>query len=394
MQLSDFEFNGKKLQEAREVRSITMTTLSETTGISRQSISQYEKGTQIPRFDVIEKFSNILNVPIEFFFKDSGDISLNTVYFRSLTSATNLERNRLKNRLTWVKEVIFLLKDYFEFISPNFPDFEINSNNFFNLNDSDIEHIAEETRKYWGIKTDPISNMVQLLENNGAIIVRGESESHSIDAFSEWSRVKHESPIIFLGNDKGSAVRSRFDVAHELGHLILHNNIDQNLFVPKNLSIFEKQANLFASSFLLPAESFSKTFYYPTLDSLLILKKKWNVSIGAIIKRSEQLNLIGEKTKTRLWMAYSRKGWRRVGEPLDDDILFEQPNFLKRCFQILVNKNILTKSEILTLLKLPVNDLEAICNLDYGFFEVDTDVKPKEPELKIFPINKNYNKEN
>jgi len=54
---------------------------------------------------------------------------------------------------------------------------------------------------------------------------------------------------------------------------------------------------------------------------LYSLKPKWKVSIGVMIKRLENLDIISEDEAKRLWINYNRRGWRRE-EPLDNDIPF------------------------------------------------------------------------
>lgn len=91
-----------------------------------------------------------------------------------------------------------------------------------------------------------------------------------MDGISSWYSSR---PFAFIATDKANGIRNRFDAAHELGHIILHRNIDEQSF-KENYKEVERQADLFAGSFLLPAESFSLDVSWPTLDNLLILKQK------------------------------------------------------------------------------------------------------------------------
>ena len=97
----------------------------------------------------------------------------------------------------------------------------------------------------------------------------------------------------FLAADKSIACRSRFDAAHELGHLILHQKVKRSAIAnPVGHQLLEKQANRFAGAFLLPEESFATDFYSSTLDALRIVKEKWLVSIAMILYRAQELEFI------------------------------------------------------------------------------------------------------
>ncbi|WP_163359758.1 ImmA/IrrE family metallo-endopeptidase, partial [Klebsiella aerogenes] len=89
--------------------------------------------------------------------------------------------------------------------------------------------------------------------------------------------------IILLAADKGNAFRSRFDLAHEIGHLILHKNTKDEL-KPERYKLKESQAHKFAGALLLPAESFANEIRLPpTLDSLLLIKQRFIISVAATI---------------------------------------------------------------------------------------------------------------
>ena len=84
------------------------------------------------------------------------------------------------------------------------------------------------------------------------------------DAFSQW-QLEKSIPVAVMVAEKPSACRDRFSLAHELGHIVLHRSVSVD---EENIDIIEEQANQFASSFLLPAQSYLREFRYPSLDSL------------------------------------------------------------------------------------------------------------------------------
>jgi Zn-dependent peptidase ImmA (M78 family) len=396
MNIGQVNFNGGKLKEAREARGITITELSDLLDISRQSINQYEKGEQNPKIEILEKISEKLNLPKHFFLSPSEAEQHGLIFYRSLLKTNQIERKSTEQKLKWFKEIILYLRNYFEFIPVNLPKINL-PNDFKSITLGDIEQIAEMTRKFWNIGNGAISNLTILAENNGIIINRGEFKSLCIDAFSEWN--KDSLPIIVQNSEKDCAVRSRFDIAHELGHLILHGNVTANDFTQTNLKILEKQANYFAGAFMLPASSFTKDFYYPSLDVFRTLKEKWKMSIGAMINRTESLNILDKNQIQRMWINYSRKGWRG-NEPLDDVIEIEEPQFIKRCFKILIEKNIQTRRDIELNLSYSLRDIELLSNLPEGYLRSNTNellsVTPKirkdiGDDVPIFSINGSRN---
>lgn len=124
-------------------------------------------------------------------------------------------------------------------------------------------------------------------------------------------RVRLASPSSSLA-DKASAVRQRFDAAHELAHVLLHRSVEnKRLNTAADNKIIEDQAHYFANALLLPADQFVNEVWAPTLDAMIALKDRWKVSVGAMIKRCEALELVDRDQAQRLWINYNRRGWRK-----------------------------------------------------------------------------------
>ena len=217
-------FNGKKLLEAREARGLTQISLANSIKISRQQISNLEKGIKLPKTETLLKLTNI--IPIELFFKQDSSADVGIIFFSSFSSATKRERVKLGWKLRWLKETVAYLDRFFQFDKVNLPAKLIVEKDFLELNFLDIEKIALHLRQYWNIGLGPISNLIGLLESNGIIISRSTSGTKTIDAFSEWESIDKKA-FIHLGEDKNNYFRSRFDLAHELGHLLLHSRLDK-----------------------------------------------------------------------------------------------------------------------------------------------------------------------
>lgn len=356
-------FVGARLREAREARGITAIALAQRIGVSRQVISQYENGLATPSPDVMERITQQLDLPVAFFRRPISPVELSTVYFRSLSSATNAARARAKSRLRWAQEIAFYVREYIEIPPVDFPTFNLPADPK-SLTSEQIEMAAQQVRRHWSLGDGPISNVVWLLENHGAIIVRDHLATHALDAFSGWA---DGTPFIILGSDKGSAARSRLDTAHELGHLVAHRSITATqLTRPADLKLLEIQAFRFGGAFLLPASSFPRDVYSPTLDALRNLKDKWRVSVGLMIKRLEDLDLVGDEQARRLWISYNRRGWRQ-NEPLDDELPVEEPRLLRQACELMLTEGVLARSDILSQLPFAQHDIEQLAGLGEGY---------------------------
>lgn len=364
-------FVPQRLSWGREARGLTATELADLIGVTRQSISAYEKGRQTPSPIVLTHISEKLDIPKHFFLKKIHTHDKEPVFFRSLSAATKRARIRSERRLEWLDEILDYLSQFVDLLQVNIPNFDIGKDPS-NISLEEIENTAIKCRYDWGLGTGPISNTVRLLENNGVIVSRQKLDAPKLDAFSKWNAY-HLMPIVILGADKQSAVRSRLDAAHELGHLVLHRSIEK---LGSFIKIIEDQAFRFASAFLLPAETFTQDFNFPNLDTLWILKEKWKVSIGAMIIRCRELNIIDENRAVRLWINYNQRGWRKE-EPLDDTIPIEEPVFIRRCIELLIEKKVRSREDILTELGLADSDVEDLTGLPSGYFrQYNTNIEP------------------
>ena len=130
---------------------------------------------------------------------------------------------------------------------------------------------------------------------------------------------------------------------------------------------------------LLPEEDFAAELYAPTLEGFLTLKDRWKASVGAMIMRCRDLDIISERASESLWINYNRRGWRKQ-EPLDTAIEKERPYVLRRSFERLIEAKVQSPREILGALPFPPTDIEEIADLEPGALTGET-ARP-EPQLK------------
>jgi len=367
-------FVPERLRQARLAKGYSSTELADALGITRQAVSRYELGLAVPSGEVLGKTIEILQFPLSFFSKpvEQSHNSARVTFFRSLKSSTKKSRESLIVRSGWVQEIYTYLERFLDFPKVNIPEPNINKN-IDELDLEDIENIALAVRKAWGLGLGPISNMVFLLEKNGALVTRTGSGTLKTDACSQW---RVDRPIVFLGSDKESAVRSRFDAAHELGHLALHMDIDQDqLSDSKIMARIEKEANRFAGAFLLPKESFAQEIISTSFSHFISLKKRWKVSIAAMLYRCEDLGILSDNQLLYLRRQMSANGYR-TREPLDNELEPEKPTLLKQGINMLIKNGVQTVAEIIEAIKLPQIEIENLCGLPVGTLSLGGQVIP------------------
>ena len=322
------KFNGKKFKEALQFRGKRLSELAEDIGISKQSLSLYANGDNNPPYDNVARIALALAFPVEFFMsEDTCSVSTSNTYFRSQLSAKKLDQNAQRIKMEYVAKAYETLLKYVDFPKLNIPPvgFFESADNLLEADSNEalarIENIAMGVRRYWGIGDGPVENLQFLLESNGIVVTGFKDVDSRIDAFSQCIHINKYGELftIALGIGEKPDCRLRFDMAHELGHILLHDWDDSNDSLDKDsFAVREKEANMFASAFLLPRNSFTLDVknYATNLEFYRVLKKKWGVSIQAMMYRARQLEIISANQFQYMMRMVSAKGWR-TNEPGD-----------------------------------------------------------------------------
>lgn len=234
---------------------------------------------------------------------------------------------------------------------------------------------AENVRKHWKLGEKPIDNLVYIVESHGLVVTDFDTNTGDVDAYShKISCDGTETYLIGYSKNKNAAARIHFDLAHELGHILLHDwNEDLSDISKEEFKELENQANDFAASFLMPENEFKADIgnYANKLPYYVELKKRWKVSIAAMIRRSYSLGLIGNDEYQRMMRNMQKQGIRKV-EPLDDILVTARPSLLKQAVGILLNQNVFTPREFMDELSseygltLNAEDLEKLLGLSKG----------------------------
>lgn len=362
-------FNGNSLKFARQYRGFSVDELADKVKLSRQQIFRYEgEENENPGLDKIIEFSKVLEFPIEFFYSNNIDaIKVSNTYFRALLGSSKKEKISQVNRAIIVSSIYKVLKQYVNFPKLNIPkESEIKS-------DEDIKQKANELREVWKIKNRPVDDIVYLMESNGILVNTVSTDEEGIDAYTQYTTIgEDEIMCVTLENEKTSAARLQFSAAHELGHILIHGHyIDVNNVERAEFREIERQANLFAAELLLPENEFKKDLLYPiNLKSYEIMKRKWKVSIGAMMMRALNLEMITKNQYQYLIKQYNTKQYRK-NEPLDDIIAIPKPQVLKRATEMLLIENVFEPEEFVMEVQnegiyIDYKELEKIIGLEAG----------------------------
>jgi len=357
-----------RLREARMAKRMTQTHLGDIVGVTRQAVSAYEAGNKRPDVGTFRRLVDALEQPPSFFTTDNLTVfgEQKPQFFRRCGPELLRKNVACKILGRWLVQTT---KYYDSYV--NFPPVHVleatPTDQTESYSSEEIESIAEACRKRWGLGIGPITNVLALLEGNGIVVSRYEIDNEDIDAFSFWNG---DRPFIIMASDKKSAARRRFDLAHELGHLVLHRWVEaEELNVPKILERIETEAHLFAGAFLLPQQSFPNEVYTSRLDAFIELKQRWVVSIQAMIKRCLTLEIVDDETFINLRKQLSYRKWLK-NEPLDDPetLPLEEPRLLKRAVEVLLKSKRKYLDEILSDLNFDATLIEDFCNLPRGTF--------------------------
>ncbi|NBI31246.1 helix-turn-helix domain-containing protein [Chengkuizengella marina] len=355
------KFNPDRLRSARLYEGYTIEELAKKTSVSKQAISQYENDNNDPSLETLMALMHTLDFPREYFYGEDEETRNVNTFFRSLFTTSKKERKAQEEKLKRLTQIYQAINKYVKFPKTNIPEITDDMIN-------DIESLTMYLREYWSLGDEPISNMVYVLEKNGFIVTSLPTNTKKIDACSNLQVVKSEEKcIVVLGNDKRTAVRRQFDCTHELGHLVMHKwALDMETVTREKYKVIEKQADQFASSFLLPKEAFLNDLIYPNrIEYYIELKKKWKVSIQAMIIRAYNLDVLSYNQYQYLMRQVGARKWR-TEEPLDDKIPIPEPTALNKAVNLIINHNVLTPREFLKEINMNQEKTELLLGLDKG----------------------------
>lgn len=316
-------FTPSRLALARKRRGLTLVELGNRVGVTSQSLSNYERGRQQPSPSTLQMLADVLDFPPSFFAAPEVDeIDAKSVNFRARSKLAAFTRDAALAESRLAVELSSWIDERFKL-----PKVDLPTPGRKMRPDLAVEYL----RQAWRLGEDTsIRNTIHMVEAHGVRVFSLAPEYPEVDAFSFW---RDGRPFIFLNTLK-SAPRSRFDVAHELGHLVMHYDDDAG----SRTRAAEKEADEFASNLLMPRRGLAaKVPDSPTTDQIIRLKKNWNVSALALTYRLHSLGRISDWQYRQSVIELGRLGYR-TGEP--DGGVRETSALLQKVFSFLWEKGV------------------------------------------------------
>ena len=339
-------FDPARLLLARRRAALPRTRLGALVGVTPSAITQFEKGQSKPTLFVLHQLAENLDVPIEFFraARVLPSLSASGAHFRSLRSTTALQREQALASGELALAVFAALEDHVQLPAVRLPEFDVPAD----LAPVDIARLARQAREQLGVPRGPIPHVVRLLEAHGVVVIRLEEVSQHVDAFSHQQGHR---PLVMLNPAKQDKARSRFDAAHELGHLLMHHDAEPGS------RLVERQAHLFAAEFLTPApeivDDLPARLDWTTMHQL---KRRWGVSLKALVMRAHSLGRMTDTTYRRGMKQLTAWGLPERG-PLGPP---ETPVLLPRAIRLMETGEQHGVRILAEGAGLPINDVEKI----------------------------------
>jgi Zn-dependent peptidase ImmA (M78 family) len=344
---------ARRIRAARDLRGLTQgeVVARMANRVTAAALSQIEAGKVRPSNQTFQDLAEALDVPNGFFFVQwPGGLPEDEhpmAFFRDLRSTPARERRRALALALLLNDLVAAIEHHVRLPRLQLQPAPV----AVDASRDEIEDVADDLRQRWELGEEPLTHVVREIERHGIPVARLSMGHRQVDAFSV--AFEHR-PIVLLTEEKSSYVRSRFDAAHELGHLVMHasrRESDRGL---------EPQAHAFASSFLFP-RSAAKRELPERLDSegwsiLAQLKRRWGLSMSALIRRARDLRLLSEGDYRNAMKLMSARGWRTV-EPGDRELgPPEAPLLLERSLRIIEVEEGLTVEELVESANLPLSE--------------------------------------
>jgi Zn-dependent peptidase ImmA (M78 family) len=297
------EIFGRRLEQARRMRGMSLRGLSEATGdkVSYNAIHRYECGDMMPGDEVLLSLADALDQPLDFFFRPFA-VELSGVQFRKKSAMG------AKTTAAIEEMAVDFFERYLEIEQTLGLSLKFN-NPFTGISlhkPEDAEKAAETVRSKWNLGDDPLPNVMEALEGNGIKVFEVEAPE-DLDGFSGWA---DSHPVIVLSSWLNRDLpRKRFTALHEAAHLLIqpHSKLQRKEI--------ESCCHRFAGAMLIPQKVFTAELggfrHRISMEELVSLKVRYGMSIAAIMHRALDLELIDGSTYKRFVISYKKSGLHR-----------------------------------------------------------------------------------
>ncbi|HEX4878101.1 MAG TPA: XRE family transcriptional regulator [Chitinophagaceae bacterium] len=335
--------NPNMILLAREARGLTQAGLAEKLNSYKGNISRLEHGDAAADEHLLAALAAATGYPPHFFLQKGEIMPVNLSYRKRKNVPAKLI-TPIEAQMNIIRRHVQIITRAMEQPLPSLPLAEVTETHT-------PAKLAAGLRRKWQLPAGPVTNLTRLLEEKGIIICRFDFGTDRVDSRSMLTDDAY--PVIFL-NAALLGDRQRFSLAYELGHLLMHT-----FGAVAHDRDISREANLFAAEFLMPEKDIRKDLKEGiTLPLLGELKRKWKVSMIALLYRADDLGLLTANQKRYLLQQFNDQKIRRR-EPPQLDVPREHPQAMRRLLAGYMKKNKLTVSHICTILAIEQEDYRA-----------------------------------
>jgi Zn-dependent peptidase ImmA (M78 family) len=270
--------------------------------VTKQAMSKYERGLMLPSPGVLTALARLYGVKAAELLA-APSVEVQVLAFRRMSRLSKRERLRVEGLVSRMLEQRVRLQEAAG--ARNGSDVPLGMYAPSTL--EECEEIASKVRASWSLGTDPIACVTDVLEEHAVHVLELESEN-ALDGLAAVARDEHGSlkAAAVLSRKGVAGERQRLNLAHELGHLVMRETAEVDP---------EKAAFRFGAAFLAPAASVRRDVggarRRVALGELLLLKRRYGMSVQALVYRLRDLEIIGANQATALWKQISARGWKK-----------------------------------------------------------------------------------
>ncbi len=322
-----------RLKQLREQRGLSLNELGQLVGVTKQTIHKYEQEGKRPSTSTVLKLGKALQIhPSELFNSETIDINIDNIRFREEEMVLH-KRQHLDSIKSICKDYIHKLIELKALVQEN-TNFDNPLVGYEIQSKKDVEQAAKLLRKKWKLGRAPITDVIQLVEEKGIVVV----EVDFNESFTGLSGcVNNEIHFMVVNKNCKDVTRKRFTSLHELGHITLEfaDNLSEGLI--------EFLCNHFAGAVLLVDDTLAielgKNRNNISLGELKRVKEKYGASIMAIILRAKHIGFISESTHDEWWDSYNSWNAANSTNEFGNYMSAEKPTL----FNNLIRKGIIEK---------------------------------------------------
>jgi len=332
-----------RLESARKGSGMSTRAVAELVGkrgytISHATIANYERGKTVPTLEVVATLADVYALPVNWFLQ--RDAVMTSVCYRALKKVSAREKREFEGKTQcWLDGYRRLEVKLCDVLSNKLDDFRVRKT-------EPGVRVAERLRERLELGDRPVASIIDVLHQFGVRVLSLDT-SAAIDGLA----AKLEDQLVIVLNSALPNDRVRLNAAHELGHH-LYSDLASGRELPE--SEREKVAFEFASHFIMPVSKLRAAFDGSSMLRLIEYKRRYGISLAAMIYRAKKAELLSEKVYRMLWREFARRGWRKT-EP--GDVGADRPVRFEQMLESAIQRGVLTWAQAARVTGIPEGQL-------------------------------------